>query len=626
MTDSPQPKSDLCQSALDLYHGGRLDEACRLLDKVLLESPSVAEARLLRGVIKAKGSEWERANDDLEVALRSDPKNYECLTWLGLVRQKLGRQDEAIELLELAVETDSTQVAAFNNLGMCFLSMRKIDCAIEAFRQVVARSPTSGPAYSNLGLALRLGEKRRLALAAFKDAVKFAPENPTNFTIMADQCARMGLWPEAIQCLEEGRVRHPKWLPILLALASAYGEVHNAGKAEELFQLGLTYDPGASQAYAQWLQDQGRFDEAVQMLQRCAKAYPRQGLAYMALTEAKEFQVEGQSIGDRVSELLSGSQIAPMSQMYLNYALARSREHEERFEEAMVAFDRANETAFRIYNRGRPFDYTVGRSITDRTKRLYSEQEFARVAWAGSDSNSPIFIVGMIRSGTTLLDQILTSHSLVRSAGETVFWMEESDSLAALWAKGVDVDDVANLAHRYLTLLGVDGDDRRVTDKMPLNYLHLGAIHVTFPAAKIIHIRRNPVDTCLSIYATHFGSGPNFAYKKENIVFYYREYMRLMEHWRAVLPAETYIEIDYENLVGNREETTRSIIEFCELPWDPACLHHEENSAPINSPSRWQARQPIYKSSIDRWKRYEPWLGAFSDLKDIARHQHRITK
>src|SRR5579859_7629434 len=142
----------------------------------------------------------------------------------------------------------------------------------------------------------------------------------------------------------------------------------------------------------------------------------------------------------------------------------------------------------------------------------------------------------------------------------------------------------------------------------------VGLIYLLFPRAHIIHVRRNAVDTCLSIYTTEYSRGAEFCYNRESIVGAYREYLRVMEHWRQVLPADRFLEIDYEDLVEDREPVARRMIEFCGLEWDEACLRHEQNDRTILTPSCWQARQPIYASSVERWRRYEPWLGAFREL------------
>jgi hypothetical protein len=152
------------------------------------------------------------------------------------------------------------------------------------------------------------------------------------------------------------------------------------------------------------------------------------------------------------------------------------------------------------------------------------------------------------------------------------------------------------------------------TDKMPLNFLTLGCIHTVFPNARIVHCRRNAIDNCLSIYMTQYKGSPEFGHVRENIVFMYKQYERLMDHWRATLPADRFLEVHYEELVADQEGETRKMIAFAGLEWNDACLHHEENENSVRTPSLWQARQPIYKTSVEKWRRYEPWLGAFAEL------------
>jgi len=163
-------------------------------------------------------------------------------------------------------------------------------------------------------------------------------------------------------------------------------------------------------------------------------------------------------------------------------------------------------------------------------------------------------------------------------------------------------------------LSSVDETAQHVTDKMPHNFVHLGLVHLLFPNVKIIHCRRNPVDTCLSIYTTPFPEPLNFGHDPELIVFFYKEYQRLMEHWRKVLPSDRFMEVDYEDLITDRENTTRKLVQFCGLEWEDSFLHHEKNEGAIRTPSWWQARQPVYSSSMGRWKNYEPWLGEFKKL------------
>lgn len=175
----------------------------------------------------------------------------------------------------------------------------------------------------------------------------------------------------------------------------------------------------------------------------------------------------------------------------------------------------------------------------------------------------------------------------------------------------MDPEKIQKLGDQYLRAVEADSSSNRFTDKMPLNYRHLGLIHVALPNARIVHIRRDRNDTCLSIYTTFFAGGPNFAYSQSNIATFYDAYLRLMEHWRAVLPAERFVEIDYEALVKDTEAVVRGLLDWLGLPWDEACIHPERNLAQVATPSKWQARQPIYKGSIGRAK---PYLAFFPDL------------
>ena len=305
--------------------------------------------------------------------------------------------------------------------------------------------------------------------------------------------------------------------------------------------------------------------------------------------------------------------------MYLCYALGKAYDHAAEYRRAMQFFDEGNALAYQIYNAARGFDIEITTKYPEKVASIYSRNRAVEVRSAGSDSAKPLFIVGMIRSGTTLLDQILTSHPSVEAAGELDFWKLKADQYNRIWFKnGIDAEALPQIEEQYLRVLDrISKNASRVTDKMPINFESVGMIHTVFPEARILHIRRNPLDTCLSIHMTFYGGGPNFAYKKENIIAYFRAYMRFMELWREIIPSSRLLEIDYEDLVAKPEPLIRQIIEFCGLPWDSACLDHQGNRNTVATPSTWQARQPIYKTSVERWRRYEPWLGDLAELKGL---------
>jgi hypothetical protein len=233
------------------------------------------------------------------------------------------------------------------------------------------------------------------------------------------------------------------------------------------------------------------------------------------------------------------------------------------------------------------------------------------------DSDMPILVVGMIRSGTTLLEQIISNHPDVAAAGELTYLTRRATSVFNVETGGIDPNEATLYAKGYLDLLGGIGNGtRHVTDKLPNNFLVLGLIHMLLPNARIIHCRRHPLDTCISIYTTPFDDPINFAHDRDSIVYFYKGYQVLMEHWRSVIPQNRLLEIDYEDLVMDGEPVIRKVLDFCGLDWSNSCLHHEENTGAIRTPSWWQARQPIYSSSVGRWRNYEPWLGSLRELLD----------
>ncbi len=618
-TQTPNLMSDLIEASR-LYASSNLSAAEEKLKRALSSDPKSGQARVMLGIIYIKTRRFLLAIETLESVLQEYPEQFDSLVWLAVAKKAVGRFDEGIELCERALVLSPKDPAAYNTLGLCYLSTRRVPLAIESFNKAIQYSPKSAASYHNLGLALRLRDDSYEACRAFQKAIDLDPRNEGNYMQLYRQHLLIAASHDAILSLEEGLRRIPDSIAIQDALAISYCRANQKERGEQLFRNILKARPGFCHSYSLWLQEEGRFKESVALLHEWLEIEPIQGMAYFCLAEAKSFSFDdGSSLIERVNAIIDRPKLKPIDHMYLAYALGKAHEQAKQFQSAIENYDRANELAFQIFNEGRRLDYDVVRTTNDCLMDFYSKDFLDENKQRGSSSETPIFIVGMIRSGTTLTDQIVSSHSMVSSAGEQPFWKLEGTRVTHQWYNhGLNVEDIRYLEENYLAVLnGIAGPSERITDKQPLNYELLGLIHTVFPKAKIIHIRRNAVDTCLSIYATHFGGGPNFAYKQENIVFHYREYLRLMEHWRTVLPAENFIEIDYEQLVADKENVIRSVIAFCGLPWDDSCLHHDEKVSTVATPSRWQARQPVYSSSVERWRNYEPWLGGLLELRDV---------
>lgn len=257
----------------------------------------------------------------------------------------------------------------------------------------------------------------------------------------------------------------------------------------------------------------------------------------------------------------------------------------------------------------------------DEIIEQYSASRLAELRAWGHPSERPILIVGMPRSGTTLTEQIIAAHPRVAGGGEREFWSRTADRLRegkfALNQAGLA--DIAQSCLNELDKVPGAKTAVRVTDKMPHNFVSLGLIHATFPNARIFHVRRNPVDTCLSIFFQNFNCLHSYSFDMQDLVSHYREYQRLMAHWASVLPADRFFEFDYEDLVADQEGMSRRLIEFCGLEWDDACLNYYENDSAVKTASIWQVRQKIYTSSVERWRNYEPYIAPLLELLPGAR-------
>lgn len=402
-----------------------------------------------------------------------------------------------------------------------------------------------------------------------------------------------------------------------LQLARALFDAAIEGRAETAVRRSLELapdSPDALQLLGNVLQRLGRFDEAAATLRRTIELAPRRIRPYIDLLSCKRVAEEQRPMLDLIASILRSPGVTMDDRRDVQYALGKAYDDLGEYRLAMRCFDEANGIRL-IQLGGQKLDRQRLSASYDRMIQTCSAEFLAAHRDFGVASDMPILVVGMIRSGTTLVEQIVSSHPLVAAGGELNYLMDNAGRILNPPEGAPHFAAAGEVAEGYLELLGEIGEGKpHVTDKMPHNFIVLGLVHLMFPNACIIHCRRNPVDTCISIYTTPFPEPLDFAHDQETIVFFYKEYLRMMEHWRKVLPPDRFLEVDYEDLIDDREAQTRQMIAFCGLEWDDACLHHERNQGAIQTPSWWQARQPVYRTSMNRRDNYAPWLGAFREL------------
>jgi len=615
-------------AGIRLFNEDSYAAAEKQLLAVVQDGSKSIRARTMLGIICAKTGRIGDAQQRLEAALSLDPGNFDALVWMAAVRVAQNDLSGAIGFLQRALQSEPDDACTLYQLGLYLLEASDWEGAANAFRRTIELEPRSSEAYYHLGMALHslsISASSYEAFQAFKRAAELNPENPWGHIRMFNQMQLLMNWNEGLPTLEEGLRRNPEVPQMASAVATTYGKLGYVAEADDLFRSAWSTDPVVGPAYARWLHEVGQFSASAEILQQTIRQDPDRGISYYSLTEVNCFELDGAPLTERIPALLDQGLPTPEDRMYLLFALAKSFDHRKDYQEAMRCYDEANDLAFQVFNCQDRFHIDEVAAETRALHQAFSEDAYNRLAMHGSSSDVPIFVIGMIRSGTTLLDQILSSHPLIRSAGEQPFWISQINPAILSWRSGLlDGAGLRGLANDYLDVLHrAAGESPRITDKMPLNYQHLGLIRAAFPKARIIHLRRNPLDTALSTYTTFLGHATNFVYSKRNIVNNYLIYLRTMDYWRSILPSDRFCEVDYEDLVSSNESVVRDVIEFCGLEWDEACLSHESNKAAVDTPSFWAVRQPVNSRSVGKWRRYEPWLG---ELMELAKVSHPLPK
>ena len=500
--------------------------------------------------------------------------------------------------------------------------------AEELCHRVLARTPEHPLALyilGTLGLASSSDTDSDLAVSYFMRAASQDPGNPYYQFSLGTALLKVGNYRQAIVHLERAFELKPDMTESLCELGRAYVASGKALLALPLYDKVLKTDinhPTARIGLAAALSSLGRMGEARTCLKVSIDRRLNIGLAYNDFVHTQKFAEEPAELASIKNELSRAGLDADTSRR-LHHAAGKVLNDLKRYREAMDHFHRAKIAG------GYKFDLDAYRRLIDTLISVFDEEIVASKADQGDPSEMPVFVLGMPRSGTTLTEQICASHPAVYGAGEltkmrrianALGMRTRSRSAVAESVNAMSVPQARGFAREYLAELGPrDPAVSRTTDKMPHNFELIGLIKILFPNARIIHCRRDAVDTCLSCFVSNFNEGHGYVADFKTLGLYYREYDRLMRHWRAVFPGQIF-ENTYETLIADQETQSRRLIEYLGLPWDDACLRFFDRSGSVNTPSRWQVRQPIYASSVKRWKNYEneiqPLIEALGDLAD----------
>ena len=614
----PIEPDTLIRAAARAHREGRLDEAARLARDVLAARPSDLEAMLLLGVLAAKQRQPGIAVQLLTQVTEFDPTSYNAFYWLSTALRRSGDLPKALAMAERAVALNSQEPQALHLLGMCRMEIQDWEGAAACFQSAAKLAPNVPAIQLNLGMVFEeLGRNAEAALA-YRRVLALNPSQIEALNRLGQALAHDLDFQGAKECADAILKVTPDsasghWL-LAIAMVGLNKPSEAAAHVERALALS-TGKPALLTLSGTILESLGRLDEARQQLKRSIEIEPLQGYPYYALVRTHRVTEADSALVEQMERVACDPGLSRRHRGDLEYALGKVCADRGEFGEAMGHYDLANQIIRERRFGSTPFDAKSYAEGVDFAVRNIDAGFLDRYQSAGSQDPLPVFVVGMIRSGTTLVEQILSSHLEVGAGGELRFWPDNRGAALDPPGNVLNLDRLKTLQKDYLSLLREFGpDSSRVVDKMPGNYANLGLIHVAFPNARIIHMRRNPIDTCLSIWMTPNSALIESANDKEAIVFAYKKYLRIMEHWRSILPSDRLMEIDYEELVADTGRLSRAMVDFCGLEWDDKCLRPEENTRAVATPSNWQVRQPIYKTAVARWRSYEPWLGEFGEL------------
>ncbi|CCD83988.1 tetratricopeptide repeat-containing sulfotransferase family protein [Bradyrhizobium sp. ORS 285] len=594
-----------------LYGLGDPAAAVQHLQQALAIDATNADLHQALGLALQRLGQNEKAMSHHEAALAARPQFAAAASSLGDVCRQLGRHSEAIAHYTRALAIEPNMPMVLLNLGGCHQAIGELDAAIRNLQKALALSPQLAEAHYNLGNIHLDMKSWPGALFHYERAVALRPDFPEAHNNFANALESSGRHDEALSHYDEALRLRPDYA---VAHRNRADSLRNAQRYDEAiagYQTALAHDARDTTTMnhlAGVLTIVGRIDEAERAYESALAVNPRSIGTHLNLGVVKPFAVDDPR-WPALQELASSSEtLTEDARIALHFTLGRAYADIKDGERSLLHLNAGNGLERRRIN----YDENQALRQIERIRTVFSKQVLRARAGHGDPSDAPVFVIGMPRSGTSLIEQILASHPAVHGAGEVnyfaaaagLFTDRSRGDYPEMLAKLADAD-ISTLARAYLDrLTNLPPDTQRIVDKMPSNFLFAGLIHLALPNARIIHVRRNPIDTCLSCYTQLFAEPQPFAYDLAELGRYYRAYEQLMKHWRDVLPDGVMLEVAYEDVVRDFEAHARKIVAHSGLEWNDACLSFHENERPVNTASLVQVRKPLFSGSVGRWRMY----------------------
>jgi tetratricopeptide (TPR) repeat protein len=571
-----QHELGLCYSAL-----GRGDEALGVLRNAVALDSNYSDAWRTLGNQLILAGDIKASNEALQRHLATSARHPDLIKAAEFLQQ--GKLGKAEPLVRAILKQDPADVSAMRLLADIGIKVNQFEDAKNLLERCLELAPDYHLARNNYAIVLLKRQELSEALAQAEILLKVDPNNPNYLILKGSILVRMGDHVPALEIYEVILKNYPK-------------------------------QAGPQLNYGHTLKTVGRLDEAIRAYRTAIELSPNLGEAYWSLANLKTFRFTDDDIANMRAAVRSEGGDAD-DQSHLGFALGKALEDRKEFDEAFKYYMRGNSIR-RINHRFDPRKntYNAVRQVHTCTAEFFESRK-----GVGCPAPDPIFIVGLPRAGSTLLEQILASHSAVEGTAELPDIIAISRRLADRRREhtaGKYPEILAELTPEKLRELGEGylestriqrSDTPFFIDKMPNNFLHIGLIHLILPNSKIIDARRHPMAGCFAGFKQLFAQGQTFTYSLEDIGYYYRNYVKLMDHWEMVLP-ERVLRVQYEDMVANTEEQIRRVLDYCELPFEEQCLRFYDTDRAIRTPSSEQVRQPIFTEGLEQWRNFEKHL------------------
>ncbi len=611
----------LFRKGLQHYREGRLQQAQNVCQHILRKQ-QYPDALLISGMIAHQQREFKLAAECYQQFLAVKPDHAQTHYNLGLVLNELGHTERAIEHFKQSITIAADNAAAQRQLADAYTRLQRWEEAIKAYQKSLAIQAEDVVTIIKLGNVFYAAQRWPESIPLYEQALEMQPDNALVHRNLGVSLQKLGQLQKALKCFEQALSLDPDYTDARIKLSEVLRELSRAEAAVVQLEHVIGRNPDETEAHislALTLRQMGQTELAIKRLEQLLIARPDFGVVYhhIALIKPKKELIPV------VEKLISDPELPNSDTLYCHFALGNLFRDSKSYDQAFNHFLKANTLQRETFT----YDPRGNIQNVDRLIKTYSKRFIQGKRQLGSVSQLPVFILGMPRSGTTLVEQIISSHPQVHGAGELGAFPGVKLAIAQQlkyanpppeYMSLIDGEMAEEYSARYLQELAFHCPTaKRITDKLPGNFLSIGLIKILLPNARIIHCQRSPLDNCISLYFQCF-QNHKFSFELTELGQYYLQYQRLMSHWKNLFPGEI-LNLQYEELVMDQERLSRQLIDHIGLQWDARCLDFHNNERDVMSSTNIQVRQPMYKNSINRWKHYEKHLQPLIEVLDLAK-------